>query len=986
MALIKQLVDIPTTTGIDSKTDSVNDIPPALSDLENLRFTHTGAFNPRDPFTSLQALSATSTGFVVEARDGAFSLVDAYLYKTVSGAHTQLAPMWSPKGRNYVLGGNYATLGGGTSKVSSVTLTDGSIFTVWATSTPGFAYQFLGTDGESLTGGQSAYPDFKYLIATAGPSGSAFVWIVSSSNELVCRRVSSAGVAVIAVPSITSIDRLSITYSSGDSAWYAIYSASSNTTVNKMTLSGSTLSSAATATAVAASSTDVDVIRSTNYVVIAYWSSTTITVKYLNTSLTTQATQTRTPTVSSPSHYIGFGICETATDTIFCSVTTIYDTTGATLHAFLYTTGSATTVWDANPVGFLSPTAPIYVNSRIYLYAVDMALTGSQTAGLVQIANYDGGTIAKIEAAAFWAADTASLASLVGSFADPWYSVRSRMAKTSSILAVPYHFLGGFDRTATTTSGNTASSVSAQVVADYTVGPVLAAVMRFETGTVSHVRGLDISTSSILTATAMRSVDGAGQGPASPWCVPYIFQKELVAAGSLDLTATYTYVFVKVWSDLQGNRQTLESLPIRVTTGTFSATNYQSFKFYLPVEAFTVYNTASNALSSAVIEVYRTEGNGSVPYRLAVLTTATTMPYTDTAADSDLTLQVPLPSSSGELTSTVPPASKAATMWKGRLAVLPYDDDRKVYYTKPVESLAFPSFAAGLEVSFPQTSSPLTALGTMDGVLYAFTENQVYTVYGDPAGNTGEGGSLSVPEIRFNGVGCVDPASVILTPLGLMFKSNKGIYMILRNQELSFVGDGPFDERDQTIVGTWADEDNSEVGFALDSGELWVYDWQARAWSRWTPPVGNGDTITGAALVNGLPTYITQDAIYQVENGGAETFDISMTTAWIRLGALQGYQRVYNMWLYLELLAAHTLTVDMYLDGSETSVHTWTITSSGLGSTTPEQIRLSVPYQKCSAIKLKIASANAGWKLKGIMAEIGVKDSTFKSRNAPNNY
>jgi hypothetical protein len=309
-----------------------------------------------------------------------------------------------------------------------------------------------------------------------------------------------------------------------------------------------------------------------------------------------------------------------------------------------------------------------------------------------------------------------------------------------------------------------------------------------------------------------------------------------------------------------------------------------------------------------------------------------------------------------------------------------------VYYTKPVDSLAFPAFAAGLQISFPQTASPLTALGTMDGVLYAFTENQVYTVYGDPAGNTGEGGTLTIPEIRFNGVGCSDPSSVILTPLGLMFKSNKGIYVIMRNQELVFVGDGPFDARTETVVGTWADEDNSEVAFVLESGEVWVFDWQAKAWSRWTPPVGNGDTITGAALVNGLPTYITTDAIYQVDTAGSETFTISATTSWIRLAELQGYQRVYNMWLYMERLADHTLTVDMYIDGVETSVYTWTIASTGLASTTPEQIRLSVPTQKCSAIKLKISSSTAGWKLKGLTAEIGSKDSAFKSRNAPNNY
>lgn len=987
MALDKQIVDIPTTAGVDTKTDSVNDSPPAMSDINNLRFTNTGAYNPRSSFSALQALTATSTDYVLEGRDAVLSSVDRYLYRTINGANTQLAPVWSPKARNFTMGGGQNLVGSGssTTKTTSTTLTDNTFFYVWEVSTSGFGYQFMTDDGQFVTSGYQAFTNIRYLVATAGPAGAAFVWVTDGSNNLNCYRVTTTAVTAITIPSITSVSRFSITYSSTDSAWYAIYTIGSTTTLNKLTISGTTITSSTSVTAVSSSTVDVDVIRSTTYVVVAYWASTDITVKYYNTSLTLQFTQTRTPSVSSPSAYLGFGICETTTDVVFCSVTTHYNLSGSVLHAFRYTTSGAANVWDAAPVGFSSPTVPIYVNSRVYLYAADASMVGSQSAALIQIANYDGGTISQFQVCAQWAGDQATLTEIVGAYSNGHYQQKSRMCKTANTLSVPYHRLGTFLFTRTSTAGNASSVVSSLVQADYTSANALAAAIHFSLTETTTSASFNIGTSSIVTSTNALAIDGAGQGPSSPWPCPNPYNKEL-ATGGLLADGLYTYVFVKVWSDSLGNRQTLESLPLRFDVDTVGGTPYNLPKFTFASSAFSVYNTVSSGQSSAVIEVYRTEVNGTIPYFLDTITASTSMPYQDTDADANLVRELPLPSSSGELTNTVVSGSRAATLWKGRLAILPIDSDTKIYYSKPAEDFRFPAYASGLEIDVPQTSSPLTALGTMDGVLYAFTNNQVYTVYGDPAGNTGEGSSLTIPEIRFNGVGCEDPASVLLAPPGLFFKSAKGFYSILRNQELNFIGEGPFSDRDEKVVGAWANEGTSEVAFALDSGNVWVYDWQAKAWSRWTPPIGTGDTITGASLINGLPTYITQEGIYQEVTTNTETFATSVTTAWIRLGALQGYQRVYNMWLYLERLTDHTLTIDMYLDGKETSVYTWTIDSTTLATTVPEQIRLSVPVQKCSAIKLKISSTNAGWILKGIAAEIGIKPTAYKSRSAPNNY
>lgn len=983
MALDKQLVDIPLTAGVDTKTDSVNDIPPAMSDINNLRSTYTGAYNPRPEFEATEELASTTTGFVASAREAIIYESNRYITKNVDGETILLGPHWAPKGQSLALGGSISSV----AQPTSAALTDNTFLYVWNADNTAIAYQTSTDTGEPLVAGRYTISTPRFVIATAGPSDAGFIWLTNSSNQLLALRVTNNGAEVLSVPSITT-DTLSVTYSSTDSCWYVVYAVSGSgiTTLAKFTLSGTTVSSAATVQVAATAVNYSDVIRSTNNIVTAHFiaSSMALSIQYYNTSLVLQATRSVTLSGSTPTDVFGFGICEMTADYIFCSLTTNYLATGPVLHAYDFTTSTSTTVWSAEPVGFISPTAPVYVNSRVYLYAVDAAQPGAQTATLIQVANYDGGTKAAFEVVTHWAADSASLASIMGNFSAPYYNYKSRMAKTTNTLTIAYIYLGEFlqNSESTLTSTGTYSSL---IRSDYTSARLFTGAILLSLTETTHTRAYDTGNASLTVGGSGRTIDGAGQGPISAWPAVHAYNMSIGSSGTLPVDTEYTYVFVKRWVDSAGNQVVLESLPFRVTTTSLGGGNTKP-SFYFPASAFRVFSNVSSGNNSASIQVYRTEGDGSVPYLLTTLTSASASPYQDNQTDEYLNLSAPLPSASGELPSAAFTGANTSTVWKGRIAVLPIDAPNKILYTKPFNRLEIPALASGLEIQVPQADTPLTALGTMDGVLYAFTENQVYTIYGDPAGNTGEGSTLTLPEIRFNGVGCQDPASVILAPPGLFFKSAKGIYLILRNQELSFVGEGPFAERDETVVGTWVDENASEVAFVLDSGEVWVYDWQARAWFRWTPTLGGTATITGACLVNGTPTYITKWGVFQATDAASETFSISATTAWIRLGALQGYQRVYNMWLYLERLASHTLTVDMYIDGSETSVYTWTIASSGLASSTPEQIRLSVPYQKCSAIKLKISSTTAGWILKGLTAEIGAKDTAFKSRNAPNNY
>jgi len=269
----------------------------------------------------------------------------------------------------------------------------------------------------------------------------------------------------------------------------------------------------------------------------------------------------------------------------------------------------------------------------------------------------------------------------------------------------------------------------------------------------------------------------------------------------------------------------------------------------------------------------------------------------------------------------------------------------------------------------------------MDYALYGFAKNEIFTVSGQPAGATGENGSLGSPELRFKGIGCVNPKSVILTPKGLAFQSSKGIYLILRNQELSFIGEGPFDARTTTIIGGYVDETRSELHYVLSTGAEWVFNWQDNLWTVFTSIA----TPYSVTLQGSTPVILTAAGTYILDSSSVEVIPITMTTDWLSLTGIQGYQRVRNVELLLEYVASHTLQVDLYTDYDETTaVQTSTIASSAI---TPAvvvgkafQVRIHVQNQKCEAIKIKLSSAVAGWKISGITLEVGSKLNDYKPR------
>jgi hypothetical protein len=281
----------------------------------------------------------------------------------------------------------------------------------------------------------------------------------------------------------------------------------------------------------------------------------------------------------------------------------------------------------------------------------------------------------------------------------------------------------------------------------------------------------------------------------------------------------------------------------------------------------------------------------------------------------------------------------------------------------------------------------------MDSALYLFKSNQILTTYGDPPGATGEGGSFSIPQVVFDGVGVRDPESIVLTPKGIMFRSDKGFYMILRNQELAYIGEGPFSFSAQ-VYSAVCDLERQEVLFTLADGNVLVYNYYQNGWSYydtpWTPVPGGGmykgnrhllGATTGAYFLPisaDSPTY--QDA-------GASNIESVVETGWVRLNGIAGFQRVKRAYVvgdWTTVGGSTDLDIQLAVDYSSTVAQTVSFLPGDVSFTPKDSIEIHVAPQKCEALKFKFIQDRDRLDISGITLDIGTKQGTNKGRYGAN--
>jgi hypothetical protein len=468
---------------------------------------------------------------------------------------------------------------------------------------------------------------------------------------------------------------------------------------------------------------------------------------------------------------------------------------------------------------------------------------------------------------------------------------------------------------------------------------------------------------------------------ASPWPEPAITNEagrlEVNTLPSTTFSGTVSCVFAKVLTFPDG---TVYRLYGQIYTALFS---HSAFEYTLTSDDFSTPGWPSSAKKT--IEFYKTTENGTIFYLAAThIQAGNTI---DDVLDDVLVGNRLADINGNELYPETAPGVRAITAWKDRLVVLGADSGTVLKFDKPSNTPQGTYFADGLELDVGTEGGDVTALGSMDSALYIFKRNLIMTCYGDPPGATGEGGSLSVPTVIKQGIGTEDPRSVILTPLGLMFNSQKGFYLIMRNQELQFVGTGPYSDRQVVLTGSAIDEDQTEVYFSYADGSIWAYNYGTSQWYKWLVADTLRGISTGSGTLVGCTDFgyleYSQSATVDTREGvGTRQIPQTYTTGWLRTNSIRGYQRIKRAYFTGAVAGDTDLQLDVYTDYQATPVQTFNFT---LTAVDPLNLDLHLKVQKCEAMRFKFTTTKAMLTLSGGTLEFGVKSGTDMSRTSATN-
>lgn len=408
------------------------------------------------------------------------------------------------------------------------------------------------------------------------------------------------------------------------------------------------------------------------------------------------------------------------------------------------------------------------------------------------------------------------------------------------------------------------------------------------------------------------------------------------STGSLTGSGAYTYRFV--YETTLANGEIVRG-PVSAGTSVTLGASDNTVDMDIPTYRHSGYD-------SVRIGVYRSlDGDASRLFRVSSLDPSATgangyvendsqadsVSFTDEMSDAVAQTKEPLYTNGGILSNAPTEGGRVVAGGKSRIFASDPADPHVVNYTKDraIGYAAEPS--QFLQIRLDPYGGDITAMRVMDDNLIVFKERAVFAVQGDGANAAGQG-DFSKPVLVTSDVGCVSADSLEYTPLGVVFQSEKGIYMLGRDLQVQYMGAEveQFTRVDgQTVVSADILPDRTEIVMLCDSGVALVYNYFFKQWSTFTDWNGKD-----AVVVDGVYYFIDSNGVARQETVGVYKDDTrhvkrKLGTAWIKGGqSLQSWQRTYELLLIGEYKSAHTLTLRVFFDYSSEWSYEYTLDPS----------------------------------------------------------
>lgn len=464
-------------------------------------------------------------------------------------------------------------------------------------------------------------------------------------------------------------------------------------------------------------------------------------------------------------------------------------------------------------------------------------------------------------------------------------------------------------------------------------------------------------------------------------------------------SGTYQYVVVYEWTDNLGQVQrSADSVPVTVTV---TANNHVLLT--IPTLRLT---SKVDPRTPVSIAIYRTQANGSsfnrVSSTIAPLSndpTVDSVQFVDVLSDVDAASGELLYTSGGVLSNMSPPANSLLCTYQNRVFVGGLEDPNELWYSKNrfnnTQTNATPiEFASEQTIGVDPRGGPITALALIGTNLIIFKERAIFLLNGDGPNDTGQGDVFPDPVMIVSDVGCNNPNSVVIVNDGIMFQSEKGIYHLGSDcATLNYIGAPVEAFNSYTITSSAMISNCNQVVFTTSTGPSLVYDYFFGQWSTWT-----NQASEDCLIYNGNFTFIKPNGMVWTQNQSLFTDNnapvyMSWTTPNLNFNDLQGLVIVFRCLLLGTYKGPHNLIVKVAYDNNPTYTETCTINAStnisnwgsdstwGSGSLwggayVPYEFEINFAQQVCTSIRLEVSdnqssNYNEGYAISALTFEVG---------------
>ena len=405
----------------------------------------------------------------------------------------------------------------------------------------------------------------------------------------------------------------------------------------------------------------------------------------------------------------------------------------------------------------------------------------------------------------------------------------------------------------------------------------------------------------------------------------------------------------------------------------------------------------------------------------------------DALADSNIATNEILYTTGNEVENIAAPSNSIVESFKNRVFIAGLENKLEMRYSKLIQLLSPVSFndTGDYQIFVSEVGGDITALKAMDDKLIIFKEHAIFYLAGDGPDNTGQFNNFTEPVLISSDVGCQRKNSPVFTPMGVFFKSSKGIFLLTRSLGLEYKGAPVEDYNSLTIMDSDTVADQDQVRFLTSDGDTIVYNYILDRWCTFNNHKGLASRMVGNNYyylnTSGDGNLVYKEVVDKFDDNG-NPVEINLETGWISFAGIQGYQRIYRMMVLGEYKTNHSLKVkvaydfdDEYVDELEMKFFDITASDTGVdienyqfgnppapgvygdpGSSTSYataiayggknnnqyQVKVNLKKQKCESFKIRIENlqkteqTGEGLVLSNLAFVVGIKGTEYKIKGS----